>query len=141
MVFPSGEKTTRVITVSSSRRVSRKRDFSRSHILISPNGRLSLSLPAMASVLPSGEHARHSTNGAVVARNVVLSLLVNGLHSFTLPRTSAVASVVLLGLITTSRTHAALFCLSRNWNLPSRELAAILSRRNSHAPGTSPLYP
>jgi prevent-host-death family protein len=34
---------------------------------------------------------------------------------------------------------AHLFCLSRNWNLPSRELAAILSRRNTHAPATSSL--
>jgi hypothetical protein len=27
-----------------------------------------------------------------------------------------------------------LFCLSRNWTLPSRELAAILSRRRTHDP-------
>src|SRR4051794_7511413 len=36
---------------------------------------------------------------------------------------------------------AFLFCLSRNWNLPSRELAAILSRRNTHASTTPALYP
>jgi hypothetical protein len=32
-----------------------------------------------------------------------------------------------------------LFCLSRNWNLPSRELAAILSRRKTHDPETPAL--
>ena len=32
------------------------------------------------------------------------------------------------------------FCLSRNWNLPSRELAAILSRRNHHASYTPALH-
>jgi hypothetical protein len=32
------------------------------------------------------------------------------------------------------------FCLRRNRNLPPRELAAILSRRNTHDPRTSSLY-
>ena len=32
------------------------------------------------------------------------------------------------------------FCLSRNRNLPSRELAAILSRRNIHDPATPSLH-
>src|SRR5262249_17162905 len=34
-----------------------------------------------------------------------------------------------------------LFCVSRIWSLPSGELAAILSWRNSHDPATPPLYP
>jgi hypothetical protein len=34
-----------------------------------------------------------------------------------------------------------LFCPSRNRNLPSGELAAILSRRNIHDPATPSLYP
>jgi hypothetical protein len=33
------------------------------------------------------------------------------------------------------------FCPSRNWSLPSRELAAILSRRNTHDPRTPALRP
>src|SRR5262249_39964129 len=37
--------------------------------------------------------------------------------------------------------QAALFCVSRIWSLPSGELAAILSWRNSHDPATPPLYP
>ena len=39
-----------------------------------------------------------------------------------------------------SYAGALVFCLSRNWNLPSRELAAILSRRNTHASATSSLH-
>src|SRR5262249_13023485 len=33
------------------------------------------------------------------------------------------------------------FCLIRNWNLPSRELAAILSRRTTHDSPASVLHP
>jgi hypothetical protein len=36
--------------------------------------------------------------------------------------------------------EAFLFCLRRNRNLPPRELAAILSRWNTHDPRTSSLY-
>jgi hypothetical protein len=35
----------------------------------------------------------------------------------------------------------AVFCPSRNRNLPSRELAAILRRRNIYDPATPSLYP
>src|SRR5262249_37840820 len=38
------------------------------------------------------------------------------------------------------RPLVVMFCLSRNWNLPPRELAGILSRRNSHGPTPPSLH-
>jgi hypothetical protein len=40
-----------------------------------------------------------------------------------------------------TRRPVTVFCLSRNWNLPSRGLAAILSRRITHASSAPALYP
>jgi len=58
-----------------------------------------------------------------------------------LPVVLTAAEVVqLLGAVRNLKHRAllmtALFCLSRNGNLPSRELAAILSRRTTHDPRT-----